>query len=87
MSTESTLRIAFQELRALAENAVDSLTTEDYRHVVAALETWLRSHCANCGVLLDRERRRRRDDDPWCLACEAAFLSPPTDQGDGDLPF
>ena len=74
---EATLLRAYWDLRSLCEDLLDISMETDEERVIAAIETWMPGHCATCGVLLERERRRQRSDTQRCLVCESG-LRPPT---------
>lgn len=88
---EPTLLHAYWALRALCEDLTDAPSVTDRQRVTAAITTWLMGHCANCGIPLNRERRRRRAEEPWCWSCELDMLPPPplppTTLDDSDVPF
>ena len=78
MIHDPTLLRAYWDLRSLCEDLLDISMETDEERVIDAIETYLLSHCATCGVLLERERRRQRMETPQCLACEAAMRPPAT---------
>ncbi|NTU81992.1 MAG: hypothetical protein HGA45_21875 [Chloroflexales bacterium] len=89
MSNDPTLVGAYQELRALTEDLVDAADEAQYQQVRLAITHWLQGHCTDCGVLIDRERRRQREAEPRCLVCALPMRSAPsTPPGDDtEVPF
>lgn len=89
MPNDPALVGAYQELRALAEDLADAADEAQRGQVTQAIAHWLQGHCADCGVLIDRERRRQREVEPRCLVC-ALPMAPdlPTPPGDDtEVPF
>ncbi len=89
MSNDPALVGAYQELRALAEDLVDAADEAQREQVCAAIAHWLQGHCTDCGVLIDRERRRQRAIEPRCLVCALPMApDPPTPpRDDAEVPF
>lgn len=88
MSNDPALVGAYQELRALAEDLVDAADEARRDQVAQAIAHWLQGHCADCGVLLERERRWRREAEPRCLTCADPLPPlPASPHDDNEVPF
>lgn len=61
---------AYADLRVLMSELLDTPDATGRDEALIAIRVWLRTHCAECGIVVQPRRRQPEDLSPSCWECE-----------------